>query len=220
MAEYAHPEVMVSTDWVARNLKNPSVRVVEVDVDTKAYDEGHIPGAVCWAWNTLLCDTVRQDIIPKAEFENLMGSSGISNETTVVLYSDNNNWFVAKAFWPLKSYGHRDVRIMSGGRKKWIAEGKELAKEVPHVIAAQYDAKDDLDLSVQAFGARGKVKSFNATKGYGFIVTRDERTKEEREIFVHRSAIPGEGFRALEEGQEVQFEISEEGASQAGFVFP
>ena len=153
MADYKHPEVLVSTDWVAQNLKNAAVRVVEVDVDTKAYDEGHVPGAIGWAWNTQLCDTVRRDIIPKANFEVLMGSSGISNDTTVVLYGDNNNWFAAWAFWQLKIYGHRDVRLMNGGRKKWLAEGRELSKEVPAVTSAGYRAKDP-DFSIRAYLAQ------------------------------------------------------------------
>jgi thiosulfate/3-mercaptopyruvate sulfurtransferase len=150
MAEYAHPEALVSTDWVAQNLNNPSVRIVEVDVDTKAYDEGHIPGAIGWAWNTQLCDTVRRDIIPKDAFEALMAASGIGNNTTVVLYGDNNNWFAAWAFWQLKIYGHNDVKIMNGGRKKWLAEGRELSKDVPAVTAVGYKAKDP-DFSIRAY---------------------------------------------------------------------
>ncbi|MBI3010927.1 MAG: sulfurtransferase, partial [Candidatus Omnitrophica bacterium] len=94
--------VLVSTDWVAQHLKDSTIRVVEVDVDTKAYGEGHVPGALGWAWDTQLCDTVRRDIIPKAKFEKLMGDSGIGNSTTVILYGDNNNWFAAWAFWQLK----------------------------------------------------------------------------------------------------------------------
>ena len=140
MADYAHPETLVSTDWVTQNLMNFSVRIVEVDVDTKAYDEGHVPGAVGWAWNTQLCDTVRRDIIPKADFQTLMGGSGTTNETMVVLYGDNNNWFAAWAFWQLKIYGHKDVRIMNGGRKKWLAEGRELSKEVPSLTVVPYKA--------------------------------------------------------------------------------
>jgi thiosulfate/3-mercaptopyruvate sulfurtransferase len=126
MATYAHPEVLVNTDWAAAHAKDQNVRVVEVDVDTKAYDEGHVPGAIAWAWNTQLCDTVVRDILPKAQFESLMAQSGIDNDTTVVLYGDNNNWFAAWAFWQMKIYGHKDVRIMDGGRKKWLAEGREL----------------------------------------------------------------------------------------------
>jgi len=126
MASYAHPEVLVNTDWVASHANDPNVRVVEVDVDTKAYDEGHAPGAIAWAWNTQLCDTVVRDILPKSDFENLMTQSGIDNDTTVVLYGDNNNWFAAWALWQMKIYGHKDVRIMDGGRKKWLAEGRPL----------------------------------------------------------------------------------------------
>ncbi|MBI3665655.1 MAG: sulfurtransferase [Acidobacteria bacterium] len=150
MAEYTHPEVLVLTDWVAQNLKNPSVRIVEVDVDTKAYDEGHVPGAIGWSWNTQLCDTVRRDIIPSADFETLMGSSGISNSSTVILYGDNNNWFAAWALWQLKIYGHQDVRLMNGGRKKWLAEGRDLSKEVPAMTAVRYHAKTP-DFSIRAF---------------------------------------------------------------------
>jgi thiosulfate/3-mercaptopyruvate sulfurtransferase len=126
MANYAHPEVLVNTDWVAAHANDPKVRVVEVDVDTKAYDEGHVPGALAWAWNTQLCDTVVRDILPKPQFTALMTQSGIDNDSTVVLYGDNNNWFAAWAFWQMKIYGHKDVRIMDGGRKKWIAEGRDL----------------------------------------------------------------------------------------------
>jgi len=143
-------QVLVSTDWVVKNLKSPNIRFVEVDVDTKAYSESHIPGAVGWDWGTQLCDTVRRDIIPKDKFEQLMSNSGISNSTTAILYGDNNNWFAAWAFWQLKVYGHSDVRLMNGGRKKWIAEGRELVKEIPPYPKASYRAKDP-DYSIRAF---------------------------------------------------------------------
>ena len=126
MADYAHPDSLVSTEWVAQNTNNPSVRTVEVDVDTAEYDKGHVPNAIGWAWNTQLCDTVRRDIIPKAQFEALMAKSGIGNDTTVVLYGDNNNWFAAWALWQLKIYGHKNVKLMNGGRKKWLAEGRDV----------------------------------------------------------------------------------------------
>ena len=137
MATYAHPETLVSTDWVAAHATDPEVRIVEVDVDTKAYDEGHVPGAIAWAWNSQLCDTVRRDILSQQQFEELMSASGIAPTTTVVIYGDNNNWFAAWAFWQAKIYGHRDVRLMNGGRKKWLAEGRELATEAPHVKSAR-----------------------------------------------------------------------------------
>ncbi len=150
MTDYAHPEVLVSTDWVARHGRDPNVRLVEVDVDTAAYDEGHIPGAIAWAWNTQLCDTLRRDILSKEQFEELMRNSGIGNDTTIVLYGDNNNWFAAWAFWQAKIYGHRDVRLMNGGRKKWLAEGRELTTEVPSVPRTDYQASAP-DLSLRAF---------------------------------------------------------------------
>jgi thiosulfate/3-mercaptopyruvate sulfurtransferase len=142
--------VLVSTDWVAQHLNDSSIRLVEVDVDTKAYSEGHVPNAVGWAWDTQLCDTLRRDIIPKAKFEQLLGQSGISNTTTIILYGDNNNWFAAWALWQLKVYGHKDVRLMNGGRKKWIAEGRELTTTTPKVAPTTYQASEP-DTSIRAF---------------------------------------------------------------------
>ncbi len=150
MANYAHPETLVSTNWVAEHASDPNVRVVEVDVDTKAYDEGHIPGALGWAWNSQLCDTVRRDILPKSQLEDLMAASGISNDTTVVIYGDNNNWFAAWALWQLKIYGHKDVRLMNGGRKKWLSEGRELSTETPKPTRTHYTATA-ADNSLRAF---------------------------------------------------------------------
>jgi len=149
-AQTTKQEILASTDWVVEHLKDPQVRVVEVDVDTKAYSEGHIPGAVGWAWDTQLCDTLRRDIIPRSAFEQLMTSSGIRNETSVILYGDNNNWFAAWAFWQLKIYGHADVRLMNGGRKKWIAEGRELVKDVPSHPKTSYRASAP-DVSIRGF---------------------------------------------------------------------
>jgi thiosulfate/3-mercaptopyruvate sulfurtransferase len=150
MATFAHPEVLVDTNWLTGKLSDPSIRTVEVDVDTAAYDLGHVPGAIAWAWNTQLCDTLRRDILPKQELEALLSKSGIRPETTIVLYGDNNNWFAAWAFWQLKIYGHKDVRILDGGRKKWLAEGRELTQETPSYPATQYQAQEP-DLSIRAF---------------------------------------------------------------------
>jgi thiosulfate/3-mercaptopyruvate sulfurtransferase len=150
MADYAHPESLVTTEWVAANLSNPKVRIVEVDVDDAAYNEGHVPGAIAWAWKSQLCDTVCRDILNKTQLEALMSSSGIANDTTVILYGDNNNWFAAWALWQLKIYGHADVRLMNGGRKKWIAEGRPMSTEVPKPAAAAYKASEP-DLSLRAF---------------------------------------------------------------------
>jgi thiosulfate/3-mercaptopyruvate sulfurtransferase len=144
------PDVLVGTDWVAQHLNDPGLRLVEVDVDTAAYEQGHVPNALAWNWTTELCDTLVRDIIPKDKFESLMARSGIGNDTTVILYGDNNNWFAAWALWQMKVYGHRDVRIMNGGRKKWLAEGRELASTTPTVAPATYKAAAP-DLSIRAF---------------------------------------------------------------------
>jgi thiosulfate/3-mercaptopyruvate sulfurtransferase len=150
MTNYVHPEVLVSTDWVAQHLNDPEVRLVEVDVDTKSYDEAHIPNAIAWAWNSQLSDPVRRDILSKEQFEELMSGSGIKNDTTVVIYGDNNNWFSAWAFWQMKIYGHADVRLMNGGRKKWLAEGRDLSTEIPKPARTRYQATS-ADLSLRAF---------------------------------------------------------------------
>jgi thiosulfate/3-mercaptopyruvate sulfurtransferase len=143
-------KVLVTTAWVADHLKDPKVRIAEVDVDTAAYDQGHVPGAVGWNWTTQLCDTVVRDVIPKNKLEELLGASGIANDSTIVLYGDNNNWFAAWAFWQLKLYGHQDVRIMDGGRKKWLAETRDLSTDKPSVKPATYKAGTP-DLSLRAF---------------------------------------------------------------------
>jgi thiosulfate/3-mercaptopyruvate sulfurtransferase len=149
MSSYAMPEVLVSTEWVENHADDAKVRVAEVDVNTAAYDEGHVPGAIGWAWNTQLCDTVQREILSPDAFEQLMSESGIGNDTSVVLYGDNNNWFAAWAFWQMKIYGHKDVRIMDGGRKKWLAEGRELSQTTEKPARTIYKAaKPDLSLRV------------------------------------------------------------------------
>ena len=150
MAAQNASDVLVSTDWVNQHLTDPSIRIAEVDVDTAAYNQGHVPGAVGWNWTTELCDTLVRDIAPKAKIEELLGNSGIDNNTTIVLYGDNNNWFAAWAFWQLKVYGHQDVRIMDGGRKKWLAEGKQLNTDAPKLAKKTYKAKD-ADNTLRAF---------------------------------------------------------------------
>jgi len=150
MAEYAHPEALVSTEWVAQHAHDPNVRIAEVDVDTAEYSKGHVPGAIGWNWTTQLCDTLRRDILSKSHFEKLMAESGISNSTTVILYGDNNNWFAAWALWQMQMYGHKDVRLMNGGRKKWLAEGREVTTDVPSYPHTTYTAHGP-DNALRAF---------------------------------------------------------------------
>ena len=137
---YAQPDVLVTTEWAEAHLNDPSLRFVEVDVDTAAYDTGHVPGAIGWNWTTDTQDTVRRDIPDKTSFEALLGRSGIGNDTTVVLYGDNNNWFATYAFWLFKLYGHGDVRLIDGGRQKWLAEERPLTTEAPAVESTTYTA--------------------------------------------------------------------------------
>src|SRR5262245_5318406 len=139
MNNYAHPEVLVETDWVQANLGKPGVKLVEIDVDTRAYDAGHIRGAVGFNWRTDLQDQLTRDIIGKEQFERLVGGAGIGPQDTVILYGDNHNWFAANGFWLFKIYGHRDVRLMNGGRGKWVYESdKELTTERPNPQPVPY----------------------------------------------------------------------------------
>ena len=129
--QVAHPESIVETDWVADHMNDEETALVEVDVDTTSYDQGHIPGAIGWNWTTQLNDTLNRDIPDQTQMEALLSSSGITPETTIVLYGDNNNWFATYAFWQLKIYGHGDVRVMNGGRVKWVNEDRALTTDVP-----------------------------------------------------------------------------------------
>jgi len=155
--KYAKPDVLVTTQWVEDNLNeiqsdSGELRLVEVDVDTFAYDQQHIPGAIGWDWESDLCDTVQRDVIPKDELEALLEKSSISNDTTILLYGDNQNWFAAWAFWQLKYYGHDDVRLVDGGRQKWINEDRELTDEVPSYPRGDYDAEEP-DESIRTYYA-------------------------------------------------------------------
>jgi thiosulfate/3-mercaptopyruvate sulfurtransferase len=173
MADYKQPEVLVTTDWVAQHLNDPKVRLVEVDVDTSQYDQGHIQNAVGWNWQSQLCDNVRRDILTKPEMEKLLGASGIGNDATVVLYGDNNNWFAAYALWQLKYWGHGDARLMNGGRKKWLEEKRPVTTDAPKITPATYKAKDP-DKSLRAM--RDDV--FDAVKNRGFNLV-DVRSPDE-----------------------------------------
>ena len=141
---------LVSTDWVQENLSNPNVVFIEVDEDTSLYEKGHIQGAITFYWREDLQDGLIRDLISKEKFEALLSKNGISNDSTVVLYGGNNNWFATYAFWYFKIYGHQDVRLIDGGRKLWELKGLPLVTEVPTRTASRYVAKER-DNSIRAF---------------------------------------------------------------------
>src|SRR5438874_5327406 len=140
--QMAASDVLVSTQWVAEHGNDPGIKLVEVDVDTNAYAEGHPPGAIGWNWTSQLQDQTRRDIISKSDLEKLLSESGISNSDTIVLYGDNNNWFAAYAFWILELYGHQNLRLMDGGRKKWLDENRPTTKDVPSPGRCNSQAKE------------------------------------------------------------------------------
>jgi thiosulfate/3-mercaptopyruvate sulfurtransferase len=146
----ARADVLVSADWAEENLNTPGVVFVEVDEDTSAYDGGHLAGAVKLDWKTDLQDQVRRDFVNKEQFEALLGAKGIGNDDTVVLYGGNNNWFASYAYWYFKLYGHENVKLLDGGRKKWELDGRELSKDTVQRPATSYTAKEQ-DLSIRAF---------------------------------------------------------------------
>lgn len=141
---------LVPADWAEKNLDTAGVVFVEVDEDTTAYDAGHLPGAVKLDWKADLQDPVRRDFIDKAQFEALLSAKGIGNDDTVILYGGNNNWFAAYAYWYFKLYGHRDVKLLDGGRKKWELDNRTLVTGVPHRPTASYTATEQ-DRSIRAF---------------------------------------------------------------------
>src|SRR5213596_4387727 len=147
---YAHPEALVSTEWVAQHLNDAGLRLIEVDVDTTAYDSGHIRGAVGWNWQSQLNDPVRRDIPDKKAFAKLLSDAGVTPKTTVVLYGDNNNWFAAFAFWLLQLYGHTTAKLMNGGRAKWVAEGRPFVTERSAVRATTYPVPKKQNAALRA----------------------------------------------------------------------
>ncbi len=153
-------DVLVSTQWVADHLNDPNVKLIEVDVDTTQYAEGHVAGAAGFNWTSQLQDQVRRDIASKEQIEQLLSEAGVSNDDTIILYGDNNNWFAAYAFWLLTMYGHKDLKLMDGGRKKWLDESRPTTKDVAKPAKGSYKAKDaDLSLRASAqevLGAIGK----------------------------------------------------------------
>jgi len=151
MAGYANPEVLVDTDWVAAHLNDPQVRLLESNEDVLLYETGHIPGALKLDWVGDLNDPIVRDYLDKAHFEQLLSRLGISNDTTVVFYGDKNNWWATYALWVFKLFGHKDARILNGGRKKWIDEGREIVKDVPSVAPGHYHAQERNDSEIRAF---------------------------------------------------------------------
>ena len=170
MAAYAHPEALVDTAWVADHLNDPKVRIIESNEDILLYDTGHIPSAVKIDWVADLNDPVVRDYLSKQGFEQLAARLGISNDTTVVFYGDKNNWWATYALWVFKLFGHKDARILNGGRKKWIDEGRELSKDVPSYPQGHYTAAERDDATIRAF--RDEVKEHMKAAGTALVDVR------------------------------------------------
>jgi thiosulfate/3-mercaptopyruvate sulfurtransferase len=162
-------DVLVSTDWLAEHRGDENVVVAEVDENPDLYEQGHIPGAIKLHWRDDLQDPIERDLVEKDAFEQLMGGRGIGNDTTVVLYGDKNNWFAAYAYWYLKIYGHADVRILDGGRQKWIDENRELTTDAPQVSPKPYTA-DDRDETIRA--RRDQVLEWLGDQGRALVDVR------------------------------------------------
>lgn len=148
---YAHPEVLVSTDWVAEHLADPNIRLVESNEDILLYDTGHIPGAVKIDWHVDLNDAIVRDYIDQAQFEELLRRNGINDDTTVVFYGDKNNWWATYAFWVFKLFGFKNGKVMDGGRAKWMAEERQVTREVPSYAAGNYHAAARNDAPIRAY---------------------------------------------------------------------
>jgi thiosulfate/3-mercaptopyruvate sulfurtransferase len=151
LAVYAHPERLVTTEWLAEQLQQPGVAVVESDEDVLLYDTGHIPGAVKLDWHTELNDPVTRDYVDGARFAELLGERGIGRDTTVVIYGDRNNWWAAYALWVFSLFGHQDVRLLDGGRAKWVAEGREMTRDEPTPAKVDYPVIERDDSAIRAF---------------------------------------------------------------------
>ena len=167
--DYAHPEVLVDSDWVEAHHRDDGVRVVEVDEDVLLYEQGHVPGAVKLDWHTELQRPDVRDFVDEAGFAELMSRKGIGNDDTVVLYGDKSNWWAAYAFWFFKYNGHADVRLMNGGRQKWVAEGRPMSGEVPTPAPTRYDVPYR-DASIRAFAADVLQHLLRVKDGRGALV--------------------------------------------------
>src|SRR5882724_6456676 len=149
-ANYAQPDALVNIGWVLEHLNDPKVKLIEVDVDTTSYEKGHIKNAIGWNWQTQLQDRVTRNVVDPRSFAELCRRSGINNDDTVVLYGDNNNWFAAWAFWQFKYHGHKDVRLMNGGRKLWEIEHRPLTTDKPNPARSDYQVPTS-DESIRAY---------------------------------------------------------------------
>lgn len=185
---YAKPEFLVTTEWVSQHLKDPKVRIVESNEDPLVYPSGHIPGAVEIDWQRDLNDPVRRDYLQKDQFEKLMRRSGITRDTTVVLYGDKNNWWACYAFWIMQLFGHTNARIMDGGRLKWVKENRATTKEVPKYPESSYTAPQRDDKSLRAF--RDQVLEHSAKNLPMVDVRSPEEYRGER---MHMPDYPNEG---------------------------
>jgi len=176
MSEYAKPDVLVSTDWVAEHLGDPGVRLVEVDEDVLLYAQGHVPGAVKLDWLTELQRPDVRDFVDAGAFARLMAAKGIGNDTLVVLYGDKSNWWAAYAYWFLAYNGHQHLRLMDGGRQKWVSEGRPLATEAPQLTSASYHVPYR-DASIRAFAGDVLQHLLAVKDGSGSLV--DVRSPQE-----------------------------------------
>ena len=166
---YKHPETLVDVAWVQAHLADPAVRLIEVDVDTTAYEQGHIPGAVGFNWQKELQDQVVRAPVSKERLEELLSSAGVTPDTTIVLYGDNNNWFAAWALWILKYYEHRDVRLLNGGRMKWLADRREITSALPSYPRTTYTAQSPQG-NIRAF--RDQILSSLGRSGFTLVDVR------------------------------------------------
>lgn len=185
---YVHPDALVSTDWVAANLNNPSIRLIESNEDILLYDTGHIPGAVKVDWHADLNDPVTRDYIGREGFEQLMRKNGIGNDTTVIFYGDKNNWWATYAFWVFQLFGHTNAKVMDGGRAKWVAEGREMTRSVPAYPSSNYVAQERNDAPIRAY--RDEVlEHIKAHKPLVDVRSNKEYTGE----LLHMADYPQEG---------------------------
>jgi len=188
MTDYAKPEALVDTQWVLDHLNDPKVRIVESNEDILLYDQGHIPGAVMIDWVGDLNDRVRRDYLGKDGFEALCSKKGIGNDTTVVFYGDKNNWWACYAFWVFQLFGHANAKILNGGRKKWVDEGRPVSKETPNYPATSYRAQERADYKIRAF--RDQVMAHvNEKRPLVDVRSPKEYTGE----LLHMEAYPQEG---------------------------